>query len=127
VSAHAAASERPPLPDFTVADRLMPVDPTPERQTHWSNGAVTLTDVVYSATTGFRPLHLDQSRAVKSKSTPPWYWSGYVAMTTRSRRNSRTISSRRRRSHTASALTDAVLANPVRAGSADSTAPQRLS
>jgi acetyl esterase/lipase len=62
VSAHAAASERPPLPDFTVADRLMPVDPMPERQTHWSHGAVTLTDVVYSTITGFRPQHLDLYR-----------------------------------------------------------------
>ena len=125
VSAHAAASEPPPLPDFTVADRVMPVGPMPERQTHWSNGAVTLTDVVYSTTTGFRPLHLDQSRAVKSKSTPPWYWSGYAAMRARSRRNPRTISLPRLRSHTASALIDTVLANPVRAGSLNSTVLQR--
>jgi len=62
VSAHAQARESPPLPDFTVADRLMPVDPMPERQTRWSNDAVTLTDVVYSTTTGFRPLHLDLYR-----------------------------------------------------------------
>jgi acetyl esterase/lipase len=62
VSAHAAAGESPPLPDFRVADRLMPVDPMPERQTLWSNGAVTLTDVVYSTTPGFRPLHLDLYR-----------------------------------------------------------------
>jgi acetyl esterase/lipase len=62
VSAHSPAGEPPPLPDFTVSDRLMPVDPMPERQTHWSNGAVTLTDVVYSTTTGFRPLHLDLYR-----------------------------------------------------------------
>ena len=62
VSTHSPAGEPPPLPDFTVADRLMPVDPMPERQTHWSHGAVTLTDVVYSTITGFRPLHLDLYR-----------------------------------------------------------------
>jgi acetyl esterase/lipase len=62
VSAHSPAGEPPPLPDFTVSDRLMPVDPMPERQTRWSNGAVTLTDVVYSTITGFRPLHLDLYR-----------------------------------------------------------------
>jgi acetyl esterase/lipase len=62
VSAHSPAGEPPPLPDFTVSDRLMPVDPMPERQTHWSHGAVTLTDVVYSTITGFRPLHLDLYR-----------------------------------------------------------------
>ena len=62
VSAHSPAGEPRPLPDFTVSDRLMPVDPMPERQTHWSHGAVTLTDVVYSTITGFRPLHLDLYR-----------------------------------------------------------------
>jgi acetyl esterase/lipase len=62
VSAHAPAGERPTLTDFAVADRLMPVDPMPERQTRWSNSAVTLTDVVYSTIAGFRPLHLDLYR-----------------------------------------------------------------
>lgn len=61
-SAHAPAGEPPPLPDFAVADRLMPVDPMPERQTRWSNEAVILTDVVYSTIPGFRPLHLDLYR-----------------------------------------------------------------
>jgi acetyl esterase/lipase len=60
---HGAA--RPPLPDFAVADRLMPADPMPERRTQWPNSAVTLTDVVYSTVPGFRPLHLDLYRRAK--------------------------------------------------------------
>jgi len=50
---------------------------------------------------------------------------GYAAMTGRSRRNSRTISLPRFRSHTASALIDTVLASLVRAGSPNSTVLQR--
>jgi acetyl esterase/lipase len=59
VSAFAPAGESLPLPDFAVADRLLPVDPMPERQLQWSNQAVTLTDVVYATIPAFRPLHLD--------------------------------------------------------------------
>ncbi len=62
VSAPAPAGESLPLPDFAVADRLLPVDPMPERQLQWSNPAVTLTDVVYATIPYFRPLHLDLYR-----------------------------------------------------------------
>lgn len=71
--AGAPAAERPPmpLPDFAVADRVMPADPMPERQTQWSNGAVTLTDVVYSTIPGFRPLHLDLYRSTADAALRP--------------------------------------------------------
>jgi len=62
LSASARAADSLVLPHFSVADRLMPADPMPERQTLWSNGAVTLTDVVYSTIPGYRPLHLDLYR-----------------------------------------------------------------
>jgi acetyl esterase/lipase len=71
MSAHARAGESPPLPDFAVADRSMPADPMPERQIHWSNGAVSLTDVVYATIPGVRPLHLDLYRPVKDATPLP--------------------------------------------------------
>lgn len=67
----ARTADRPPLPDFGVADRLMPADPMPERQTRWSNDAVTLTDVVYATVPGFRPLHLDLYRRVGDAAPRP--------------------------------------------------------
>ena len=65
------AADRPPIPDFDVADRLMPDDPMPERQTAWSNTAVTLTDVVYATIPGFRALHLDLYRPVRANAPLP--------------------------------------------------------
>jgi acetyl esterase/lipase len=62
LSARTLAAESPRLPDFATANRLMPADPMPERQVHWSNRAVTMTDVVYATIPGFRPLHLDLYR-----------------------------------------------------------------
>ena len=67
----APASASPPLPDFAVADRLLPVDPMPERQTQWSNRAVTLTDVVYATIPFFRPLHLDLYRQAGATALRP--------------------------------------------------------
>jgi acetyl esterase/lipase len=71
VSALTRAGELPPLPDFAVADRLLPVDPMPERQLHWSNPAVTLTDVVYATIPAFRPLHLDLYRQAGDSAPRP--------------------------------------------------------
>ena len=65
------AADRPPIPEFDVADRLMPDDPMPERQTVWSNTAVTLTDVVYATIPGFRALHLDLYRPVRANGPLP--------------------------------------------------------
>ena len=65
------AADRPPIPEFDVADRLMPDDPMPERQTAWSNTAVTLTDVVYATIPGFRALHLDLYRPVRANGPLP--------------------------------------------------------
>lgn len=57
--AHAAA----PLPEFEVADRLVPTDPQPERELLQGVGAgVTVVDVTYATYPGFRPLHLDLYR-----------------------------------------------------------------
>jgi acetyl esterase/lipase len=67
----ASASDRPPLPEFEVADRLMPEDPTPERQIAWSNPAVMVTDVVYAAIPGYRALHLDLYRPVHTAGPVP--------------------------------------------------------
>jgi acetyl esterase/lipase len=69
MSALAPAGESTPLPDFAVADRLLPADPMPARQTLWSNRAVTLTDVVYATIPYFRPLRLDLYRQA-GDSTP---------------------------------------------------------
>ena len=66
-----SAADRPPIPDFDVADRLMPDDPMPERPTAWSNTAVTLTDVVYATIPGFRALHLDLYRPVRANAPLP--------------------------------------------------------
>jgi acetyl esterase/lipase len=71
VSALAPAGESPPLPDFAVADRLLPADPMPARQTLWSNRAVTLTDVVYATIPYFRPLHLDLYRQAGESAPRP--------------------------------------------------------
>ena len=65
------AADRPPIPEFDVADRLMPEDPMPERQTSWSNTAVTLADVVYATIPGFRALHLDLYRPVRANAPLP--------------------------------------------------------
>jgi len=71
VAALARTSELPPLPDFAVADRLLPADPMPERQLQWSNPAVTLTDVVYATIPYFRPLHLDLYRPASDPAPRP--------------------------------------------------------
>jgi acetyl esterase/lipase len=65
------AADRPPIPEFDVADRLMPDDPMPERQIAWSNTAVTLTDVMYATIPGFRALHLDLYRSVRATTPLP--------------------------------------------------------
>jgi acetyl esterase/lipase len=58
------------LPDFDVADRLMPRDPQPERNVDWpAGGSVAVTDVTYATYPGFRPLRLDLYR-VTGDSTP---------------------------------------------------------
>jgi acetyl esterase/lipase len=62
LSASARAADSLVLPSFSVADRLMPADPMPERETRWPDGTVTMTDVVYATIPGFRPLHLDLYR-----------------------------------------------------------------
>lgn len=64
VSGKLWAGGPPPLPEFAVADRLMPADPMPERAIRWSHSDVTMTDVAYSTIPGFRPLHLDLYRPV---------------------------------------------------------------
>ena len=51
------------IPDFEVADRLVPDDPLPARELRLAGGVTVLTDVVYSALHGFRPLRLDLYRA----------------------------------------------------------------
>jgi acetyl esterase/lipase len=51
------------LPDFKVAEQLVPRDPLPEREIRWSDGSTVMTDVVYSTIPGYRPLHLDLYRA----------------------------------------------------------------
>ena len=57
--AHAATQ----LPEFDVADRLVPTDPQPERELLQGVGAgVTVIDVTYATYPGFRPLHLDLYR-----------------------------------------------------------------
>ena len=57
------AADSPPLPDFQVADQLVPRDPLPERVIRWGDGSTVMTDVVYSTIPGYRPLHLDLYRA----------------------------------------------------------------
>lgn len=71
LSASARAADSLVLPDFSVADRIMPSDPLPERETCWSNAAVTLTDVVYATIPGYRPLHLDLYRPAKDAGPLP--------------------------------------------------------
>jgi acetyl esterase/lipase len=51
------------MPDFEVADQLVPRDPLPERKILWGDGSTVMTDVVYSTIPGYRPLHLDLYRA----------------------------------------------------------------
>ncbi len=51
------------MPDFEVADQLVPRDPLPERVICWGDGSTIMTDVVYSTIPGYRPLHLDLYRA----------------------------------------------------------------
>ena len=63
VSVHAQGREPPSLPDFAVADRLLPVDPdagAPDTMVEWRGDPDRRG--VYSTTTGFRPLHLDLYR-----------------------------------------------------------------
>jgi len=67
----AGAAERPALPEFEVADRLMPEDPLPERQILWSNPAVTVTDVAYATVPGYRALHLDLYRPARTAGPVP--------------------------------------------------------
>ena len=52
-----------PVPDFEVANQLVPRDPLPEREIRWGDGSTVMTDVVYSTVPGYRPLHLDIYRA----------------------------------------------------------------
>jgi acetyl esterase/lipase len=61
--AAALAAEPTTVPDFEVADQLVPRDPLPERVIRWGDGSTVMTDVVYSTIPGFRPLHLDLYRA----------------------------------------------------------------
>jgi acetyl esterase/lipase len=59
------------IPDFAVADRLVPEDPLPAR-TLQLRGDVTLrSDLVYSALPGFRPLRLDLYSVEPSRSPRP--------------------------------------------------------
>lgn len=51
------------MPDFEVADQLVPRDPLPEREIRWGDGSTVMTDVVYATIPGYRPLHLDLYRA----------------------------------------------------------------
>jgi acetyl esterase/lipase len=60
-----------PLPDFSVADRLVSADAMPERVIQWSHPGVTMTDMVYSTVPGFRPLHLDLYRPRKGTAALP--------------------------------------------------------
>ena len=57
------AADSPTLPDFEVADQLVPRDPLPERVIRWGDGSTVMTDVVFSTIPGYRPLHLDLYRA----------------------------------------------------------------
>jgi acetyl esterase/lipase len=57
------AAGPPSMPDFEVADQLVPRDPLPERVIRWGDGSTVMTDVVYSTIPGYRPLHLDLYRA----------------------------------------------------------------
>ena len=50
------------MPEFTVLERITPVDPMAERPTQWANPLVGLTDLVYATLPGFRPLRLDLYR-----------------------------------------------------------------
>lgn len=59
VHAVACAGEAAPVPEFPVADQLVPRDPLPERTLQMADGVVLHTDVVYSTIRGFRPLRLD--------------------------------------------------------------------
>lgn len=69
---HAAAAAPVPLPDFEVADRLVPRDPQPEREVVWpAGGSVAVTDVTYATYPGFRPLHLDLYRVANDKTLRP--------------------------------------------------------
>jgi len=43
----------------------------PERDTQWSHAGVRLTDVVYAALPGYRPLHLDLYRATNAPAPQP--------------------------------------------------------
>jgi len=61
--AAALAAEPMTVPDFEVADQLVPRDPLPERVIRWGDGSTVMTDVVYSTIPGYRPLHLDLYQA----------------------------------------------------------------
>lgn len=71
LSANARAADSLLLPHFSIADRITPADPLPERETRWSNALVMLTDVVYATIPGYRPLHLDLYRPVKAAGPLP--------------------------------------------------------
>ncbi len=65
------AAGPPSLPDFEVADQLVPRDPLPERVIRWGDGSTVMTDVVYSTIPGYRPLHLDLYRASVNAASRP--------------------------------------------------------
>lgn len=65
------AAGPPSMPDFEVADQLVPRDPLPERVIRWGDGSTVMTDVVYSTIPGYRPLHLDLYRASADKTPRP--------------------------------------------------------
>lgn len=69
---HGVLAAPVPLPDFEVADRLMPRDPQPERAVVWpAGGNVSVTDVTYATYPGFRPLRLDLYRVPNDPSPRP--------------------------------------------------------
>jgi acetyl esterase/lipase len=65
------AAGPPSMPDFEVADQLVPRDPLPERVIRWGDGSTVMTDVVYSTIPGYRPLHLDLYRASVDETRRP--------------------------------------------------------
>jgi acetyl esterase/lipase len=72
LSSHGVVAAPVPLPDFEVADRLMPRDPQPERAVAWpAGGNVAVTDVTYATYPGFRPLRLDLYRVSSDKTPRP--------------------------------------------------------
>jgi acetyl esterase/lipase len=69
---HVVVAAPVPLPDFEVADRLVPRDPQPEREVIWPPGGnVVVTDVTYATYPGFRPLRLDLYRVANDRTPRP--------------------------------------------------------